>query len=290
MHSPDRLRRPFGALLAGEVRNVGLAVLREAALAALALALVCLLMGMTAIRYHEPLTLAPELLLPALPAAMILPWLVWRGDPPFGRALLWTFPVHRQRAAVARIAAGAAWLVLAQLVAFAMLATTTLATGGGLGLSEVRYVGDASAGLAAAARVPWFTPLWMWVVPFGGALLLYLLGSAVLLGLRHPVRWVAAIALAVTLTAVLSENLGPDNPLNHGLSQLEVFVEGRWGLDFALTGGVASLSREVDVPGPGSATFWSALPTAGRWASALLVWFGAALLALALALRRHWER
>jgi hypothetical protein len=291
MVSPERLRRPFGALLAGEVRITGLAIGREAALAAAALGCICLLTVTTALRYHEPLDAVPELLLATLPIALLLPWAVWRGDPAFGRAFLWTLPVRRQQAAAAKIVAGGLWLILIVAAALAALIATALATGGRIGFEEIRLVGPVLAGPEAAARVHWTTPAWMWLVPFGGALFVYLAGSAALVGLRHPVRWLGGVAVGAILLAVLAINLGPHNPLQHSLDRLlEALVGGRFGLDFALTGGVTSLSQEIDTPGPGSVDLWRALPEAGRWAMALIVWLGAALLALALALRRHWER
>ena len=289
MPSPDRPRL-FGASFASEMVNVGLAVRRELALAAIGLAGTCLLATVTSIRFHDQLTFMPELLLPGQVVALILPWLVWRGDPPFGRAYLWTLPVRRQQAAAAKIAAGAVWLMLAMLLAFLMLAATSLATGGTIGLTEIRLVGPFNSSIDRAIPTLWSTPLWMWAVPFGAVLTAYVASSALFLGLRHPVRVVAAVAVMVALVMVLAVNLGADHPLYHALGRLaETVVGGRWGLDFAITGGVAALSEDVDVPGPGSKDLWVALPTAGRWAAALLVWFGGALLALALALRRHWE-
>ena len=233
----------------------------------------------------------PELLLGALPLALLLPWAVWRGDPAFGRAYLWTLPVRRQQAAAAKIAAGALWLLLVLAFALIVLLATAAATGGDVGHHEVRLVGPFDSDPAAAARVRWATPAWMWLVPFGAALTVYVAGSAALLGLRHPLRWLGGVAVAVTLVMVLALNMGPQTPLYEGLGRFaETLVGGRWGLDFVLTGGEASLSEGVDVPGPGSIDLWRALPTADAWAGALAAWLGAALLALALALRRHWER
>lgn len=291
MPSPDRPNHKFTALLAAEMSNVGHAIRREALVAALGLAITCLLVTTTAIRWRDQMILIPELLLPSLLVALVLPWLVWKGDPPFGRAYLWTLPVRRQQAAAAKIAAGAVWLVMAMFVGFAMLAAMSLATGGTIGLDESRFVGSVESGLVAADRVRWSTPHWMWAVPFGGALAVYVASSALLLGLRHPVRWVGAAALALALLTILAVNLGPYNALEHGLFRFaETMVAGRFGLDFVLTGGVTSLSRDIRIEGQRSTDLWVALPTAGRWAAALLVWFGAALIALALALRRHWER
>jgi hypothetical protein len=291
MTSPERLSRSFAALLGSQLRTTGLAIHREAALAAAALALICVLTATTSLRFHERFHALPEILLATLPIALLLPWAVWRGDPPFGRAYLWTLPVRRQQAAAAKIAAGAVWLVLILSVALIALLATAAATGGAIGLHEVRLVGPSDAGPAAAARVAWSTPAWMWLVPFGAALTLYLASSAALVGLRHPLRWLGGIAVAVTLLVVLALNMGPHNPLYEGIGRFtETLIGGAWGLDFAVTGGVASLSEDVDVPGPGSVDLWRALPTMGAWAGALAVWLGAALLALALALRRHWER
>jgi hypothetical protein len=291
MTSPERRRRSFGTLLGRQLHVVALAVGREAALAAGALALVCLLTVTTCWRYHDRFDALPELLLAVLPVALLLPWAVWRGDPPFGRAFLWTLPVRRQEAAAAKVAAGALWLLLIVLVALLALFATAAATGGSIGLREVRLVGPFYAGPAAAARLAWATPAWMWLVPFGAALLVYLASSAALVGLRHPLRWFGGVAVGLTLVVVLAVNLEPQNPLYQALGRVaEAAVGGTWGLDFALTGGVASLSEEIDTPGPGSVDLWRALPTAGRWAAALAVWLGGALLALALALRRHWER
>jgi energy-converting hydrogenase Eha subunit E len=209
MNSPDRLHRPFGALLAVEFRTVGMAIAREGLLALAAFLAVCVLTAVTAIRSDDRLEVGPELLLPVLPLSLILPWLVWKGDPVFGRALLWTLPVRRQRAAAAKVAAGALWLMLGVLLTFAGLALTTLASGGKFGCEEVRFLAPPSGGPVGAERVQWTTPVWAWLMPFGGALLAYTAGSAVLLGLRHPLRWLAGAASTLVLLGVLAVNLGP---------------------------------------------------------------------------------
>jgi hypothetical protein len=291
MQSPDRLRRPFASLLGRELGTVGLAISREAMLAAAALAGLCIFAAVTALRWNLPLTAVPELLLAGMPLALLLPWLVWKGDPAFGRAFIWTLPVRRQHAALAKIAAGAVWLMLAFLAGTATLAVTALLTGGTVGLEEVRLVGDRSAGLAAAARVPWSTPFWMWLVPFGAALTLYFAGSAVLLGLRYPLRWIAGVGVAVILVVVVLANFGPAHPVEDALEELiDTIMCGRYGFHSAVSGGATSLSYEIDVPGPGSRELWTALPDARHWIIALILWLGVASVALALALRRHWER
>jgi hypothetical protein len=123
-------------------------------------------------------------------------------------------------------------------------------------------------------------------MPFGGALLSYTAGSAVLLGLRYPLRWLAGATSTLVLLWVLATNLGSDGALIISTDRLLTWVvNGTYGLDFALTGGEHSLANDVDQVGE-----WRAMPSFGRWAAALLVWTGAMLLALTIAIRRHWER
>ena len=291
MNSPDRLHRTFGSLLAIEFRTVGLAIGRGGLLALAAFAAVCVLIATAAIRYGERLEVAPELLLPVLPLSLILPWVVWMGDPVFGRALLWTLPVRRQLAALAKVAAGALWLMLGVLLTFAGLAFTVLATGGKLGWDEVRLLAPPSGTFAGPEHVQWTTPLWAWLMPFGGALLSYTAGSAALLGLRYPLRWLAGAASTLVLLWVLATNLGPDSAFTSSLDRLLTSVfNSPYGLDFALTGGENSLVSDVDRHGQRQAVMWREMPSFGRWVAALLVWMGAMLLALAVAIRRHWER
>jgi hypothetical protein len=291
MTSTDLLRRPSGTVLAEQARAVSLALVREAMLAGGALALICFLALFVALRANDRLTLLPELLHPTLPVALLLPFAVWKGDPPFGRAFLWTLPVRRQHAAAAKVLAGALWLMVAMLVTLASLAFVSLATGGWIGAHWGRLVDTGSGEIATAAKVPWTTPFWGWVMPFTSALVLYTASSAAILGLRHPVRWVIGSIVAVTLAFTMAVAIDPRGLVEHGIDRFrEMLWSGSVGLDFMLNGGEASLSRTIDRPGPGSDILWSALPEAGRWATATLFWFGLALLALALAIRRHWER
>jgi hypothetical protein len=270
---------------------VGLAITREAALAGALLFAVCVLAIGMSVRHDEALDLEPELLIPTFFAALLMPWAVWKGDPVFGRAYLWTIPASRQQAALAKVAAGALWLMLAMLVTLAALAVVPLATGGTIGEVETRLVETGAGGLETAQPVRWSTPFWMWLAPFGGALTLYVFGSAALLGLRHPVRWLVGLAATGAFLFALALNLGAYSGLEEALDRfLSTMIEGRYGLDFMLTGGEGSLSRDVRIPGEWPVYLWTSLPSAERWFLALLVWFGGALLALALAIRRHWER
>lgn len=291
MLSPETQRLSFGALLTGQLRAVALALVREATLAGIALALICVLSLMMALRYNEQLTLDPSLLQPTLIVAMLLPFAVWKGDQPFGHAYLWTLPVRRQEAAIAKTLAGAAWLMLAMLVTFLSLSAVSLGSGGGVGTEAVRFV-DMGGGIATAAKVNWFTPVWMWLTPFGSALILYLLVSAALLGLRYPFRWLAGVAVGVPLVLILMASIAPEGVIDRAVETFrETLWGGTFGIDFVMNGGETSLA---DFANPESRTdrtlLWRSLPDPGRWAMATFVWLSAAALAVALALRRHCER
>ncbi|RYY47769.1 MAG: hypothetical protein EOP59_00555 [Sphingomonadales bacterium] len=288
MHS-EPLPRPFGVLLAEQVRTVRLALRWEILLAAAALVVIGALIVMMGLRYQERLDLTPEILQPALIAALVLPFRVWKSDPVFEGAFLWTLPVRRQHAAMAKLIAGAAWLLAAMLALLATLAIAALATGGSFGIEETRAV--ASANGASAAQVRWTTPVWTWLVPFGAALMVYLFSSAAVLGLRYPLRWSAGLMVLGTLILFLASGIASDGAVEHIIGWFrDTVMIGRYGLDFALNAGEGALSYWVDDPGPGGHRVWTALPVAGQWAMALIVWLGIASLALAAAIRRHWER
>lgn len=288
MLSPETHRRPFGGLLTGQLRAVRLALVREGTLAIAMLALICLLSLLMALRYNERLDLDPGLLQPVVGVAMLLPFAVWKGDPAFGRAYLWTLPVRRQEAAIAKMLAGAVWLMAAILLTFVSLSAVALASGGSVGVETVRLV-DTGGGIATAARVNWSTPFWMWLTPFASALILYLLVSAALLGLRYPFRWLAGFAVGIPLVLILMASVAPDDVVDNAVGRFtDTLWGGRFGMDFVLNGGETSLGDYVGRED--RRILWRSLPDAGRWAMATLVWLSAASLAVALALRRHWER
>ena len=98
--------------------------------------------------------------------AFLFPFALWRRDKPFGSAFLWTLPVDRRRLALARVFAGFVWLMSALAIFISWLLTLAL-------IAEVSL-------LHTFLRVP-----------IVATIAAYLIGSAVVLGLRHPVRWLA---------------------------------------------------------------------------------------------------
>lgn len=286
MPSPEP-RIAFGSLLREQLRITSFALRREALLASGALVLICIFSLGMAWRYDDRLYLQTELLLPTLFVAPLLPFALWKGDPVFGRAFLWTLPVRRQHAAIAKVAAGAIWLMAALAITIAALGAVALASGGGIGEHRDRLL-ETATGLA---RLHYESPAWMWLMPFAGALILYLIGSALVLGLRHPIRWVAGLGVVIGLLVAIFVNLAPLSAIAMAGEKLRIWlIVGPVGLDYVLSGGEDALSYWRPGEGREFVQIWRGFPTIGGWALATGFWLLAALMALALALRRHWER
>lgn len=281
--APSSLPRN-GSVFLEQVRVVGRGLRREA------LGLGCLLLLATAIvfivmlREGERVDFEPVGAQFTLLAGLLLPLSVWRGEKPFGGGYLWTLPVERRRHALLKLAAGGLWLLLAVTAFLLWLLVLALLTGGGIGADETRML---ATGSGAHAPVRWTTPAWEWAAPFTAALIGYLLGSALALGVEHPVRTAAALLFGFLLLLFLFEEVFPVNYLEPAVQQVMV---GTWGLDAALTGGAESLSRDVkSANGEQAFVSWSQLPSAERWASASALWTALGAAALFAALRRHRE-
>lgn len=176
--------------------------------------------------------------------AFLLPFAVWRSEKRYGPSFLWTLPVNRRGLALAKVIAGGVWLMAA--MAFFVTWLLTLA-----------FLAGASPAQQLAR------------VPFVPTMALYLLGSALVLGLRHPLRWLLGAAGLVLLMGGLGDlfNQPDDSEWNYV---------------------------------PGARTFFSlvqktvaallSLPDLAQWAIGTALWFGAALIALWIALSRHRER
>lgn len=179
----------------------------------------------------------PELhfLLPA--AAFLLPFRLWNKERLFDRGDFLLMPVERRRHILIRTCAGAVWalgLATAVVLLFNLLALTA---------------GSPTIGAA-----------WRWLVPLGSVATAYLLSSALVLALRHPLRWSLGLVLAFVLLSAFDLS-APLEPMSRAL------VHGSLGLKPALTGS-ASITT---------------------WAVALLFWFGLSLIAVTLASLRHRE-
>ena len=163
-----------------QVRVVGASLRREALVVAVVLGVVTVMLGV------EIATGGPGFdsreAFPTPLVSFLVPFAVWRRRP-FDSALLWTLPVDRRMLALAKVLAGGVWTV-ALLAAF----TTWLMLFG------------AVAGVPALESVQ--------RVPYIASIAAYLFGSALVLGLRHPLRWLLGSVGLVALLGLLTDVRG----------------------------------------------------------------------------------
>ena len=182
--------------------------------------------------------------LPTALIAFLYPFAVWRNEKRFGPAFLWTLPVDRPRLALAKVFAGWVWL----MGGLAFFVSWLLA----LGLL---------AGAPAARTVS--------RIPFIATIAMYLFGSALVLGLRHPLRWLFGAAGVVSLMGTLSDRLSqPD--------------DSEWQYVPGARAFFSTVSRAMEA--------WLTLPDSARWTITTVLWLGAGLAALWAAVSRHRER
>lgn len=174
--------------------------------------------------------------------SFLFPFAIWRNEKPFGPSFLWTFPVDRRRLALAKVFAGFVWLSVGLALFTAWL----------LALGLVARVGPAGTILR---------------VPYGATIATYLLGSALLLGLRHPLKWVFGAAGLFALVTGVSQALETFYGVNTLLGSSRLFF---------------ATARLHDA--------WRSLPALGQWAISTVLLLGAGLAALFAAASRHRER
>ena len=197
-----------------QLRVVGLAIRREGALAAVVLALGSLALvafsRMPVLQAIVDQGEVGELVFDpgeppwgffAVLAALLLPLVVWKGERRFGDTPLWSLPVDHRRHALLKVAAGWVWLMAILGAALVWVTLTVLASGGALGVDEVRLLildpAGATAGTPGATEsVRWTTPWWEWALPFTSATAAYLLASTLMLATARPLFWAAGLWVA----------------------------------------------------------------------------------------------
>lgn len=208
---------------------------------------------------------------------------LWRREKPFGNPHLWLLPVDRRHGALCKVFAG--WLWLMAGVAFVMLWSCALAlvSGGQIGVEETRLVAPPGTtmdaiDLTALRQVPWETEAWQWVVPFTGATVAYVLGSAAVLGVRYPGRWLLGLLLLI----ILITSVGP---AEFFIKLMKALLPG--GLDLALSGATLWSSVKFNSGDTSETIVWLDMPDAASWAAATAAWLMAGLLLLWLAVSRR---
>jgi hypothetical protein len=228
-----------------QIRIVGLSFRREALVVAAILGIVTVVIAIDIVNGTAETWFDSGEWFPIGIAAFLYPFAIWRRDRPFAPAFLWTLPVERRRLALAKVFAGFVWL-MAALTAFASW-QLTLAFFSGVADAET-FPFIASTGVTA----------------------MYLFGSALILGLRHPLRWLLGTLGVLFLLGFFNEathvGAGPD--------RIDTFLTSS-GLGSTINNTVAN---------------WGSLPDAAQWAIATFLSVGAGLTALWAALSRHRER
>ncbi|MDF1504847.1 hypothetical protein [Roseisolibacter sp. H3M3-2] len=286
------------AVLRAQLRVVLLALRWPAAAAAGLLAVTTVMVVAEWARGRGGIDFNPELSIIPGVVGLLLPIGVWRGEDRFGDGLLWTLPVDRRAHALARVAAGWAWLLLALAVFQAWLLALVLLTGGNVLGDQVVQVlasGTTLAPMGAVepsqlrtVRLPAEPALWL--VPFTAATGAYAIGSAYALGVRHPVRWLVGPLLALLLVSAVGAAAGSRALALAPSGVLETLMYGTYGFDTLLTARSESLHTVARLPSGAVAPVWLALPDLGHWVAATLLWTGGGLAALWLAASRHGER
>ncbi|MBI4904050.1 MAG: hypothetical protein HY820_10475 [Acidobacteria bacterium] len=288
-HSPPRTRD----VLLAQIRAVGVAPQGPALAAMAVVALATLFITIESLKTGKGIAFHPERqMLPGI-MGLLLPIMVWRGEERFGASFLWTLPVDRWRHALAKVFAGWVWLMGGvALFVFWSLALTLLS--GGTILAEetlrlLRSVSLASRTLdpAAVETVRWTPEPLLWLAPLTSATATYLLASALGLGTRHPLRWIVGSVIGFYVVSGVGEAA---NGVWLGFEPLlESVFEGPYGLDALLTARTTFLNIEATLTTGDRVEVWRALPDAGQWATATLLWMGAGLVTLLAAAFRHRE-
>lgn len=219
-----------------QIRIVGLSLRREALVVAVVLGIVTVTIAVAIVRGEAESWFDSDEWFMVGVVAFLCPFAIWRSERPFAPSFFWTLPVERGRLALVRVFAGWVWLMaaLAGFVAWNLVLALL-------------------SGVSGAETITPFVVI--------GATAAYLLGSAVVLGLRHPLRWLlGTVALLLLL----------------GLANASV--------DRLLSG------RPLASALHGAAGFWLALPAPAQWAITTFLWLGAGFAALWVAIRRHGER
>lgn len=263
-----------------QLRVVGLAIRREGALAALVLGL-----GSVALIAFSRMPVLQALVdgqmgelvfdpgeppwgFFAVLAALLLPLVVWKGERRFGDTPLWSLPVDHRRHALLKVAAGWVWLLAILGVALGWVTLTTVASGGTMGVDEVRVlildpVGAAEGTPGATESVSWTTPWWEWALPFTSATAAYLLASTLMLATARPLFWAAGLWVAGAVV------LGVGDKWDIGwIQRTTEFVAWYAGGD--------SFTRGMQLP-TGGREVWTLLPTIRMWTASSAFWIGLGL-------------
>lgn len=233
--------------------------------------------------------------LPGIVGAL-LPVAIWAREERFGPGFMWTLPVDRTRHALLKVLAGWLWLMAAAalyalcLVVLSIVAGDTVRPVETLQLLTVPYSRSVPVDPATLQVVRWAPGPIVWVIPFASATATYLVASAAMLGVRHPLRWLIAVVVGLPLVNITGSFLGRRLGVEWMEDGPARVISGRYGLETLLTLRTWSLDRRVTLTTGETVHAWFGVPDTGAWAIAALLWTVAGALALWAAAARHRER
>ena len=203
-----------------QIRIVGVCLRREALVVGVVLGIVTLVIAVNIVRGTAASWFDSDEWWEVALAGFLLPFAVWRSDKRFAPAFLWTLPVDRRRLALAKVFAGWVWLMSA-LIFFGVWQ---------FGLALL-------SGVTEAQIIP--------LVAFAGASTMYLFGSALVLGLRHPLRWLLGTLGVLFLLGMLEDALlrGPAFLTSGGFFSAVKHAAAQWAITtlLGLAAGMAAL-------------------------------------------------
>ncbi|HEX6904901.1 MAG TPA: hypothetical protein VF789_34655 [Thermoanaerobaculia bacterium] len=212
-----------------QVRVVGLSFRREALAVAVALGILTLMIGIDIVHGRGATWFDSDNdWFGVVLGSFFFPFAVWRRERRFGPAFLWTLPVDRRRLALAKAFAGWVWL-MAALISYGVwqLALAALS-----GVTDTRIV-----------------PL----AAFTTASVMYLFGSALVLGLRHPLRWLLGTFGVFFVLGMLGD------ALRFGPYDLNAFLISRGFLSAAQDAATQWTITTLLGLGAGLAVLWAAI-------------------------------
>lgn len=192
------------------------------------------------------------------PAPLLWAFAVWHNEGPTNRLYFWTQPVGRGAHALARVVAGAVWLIVMQ--AILILAGALFASVDG-DLAQFGMVGAAA-----------------WLSFFTAPLLVYTILSVLTLPSDYPIRWFLGLLFGVPfILSLMDEWLELEGAVRFLLKPLAA----EWGIGATLLGPMMVAVDRLDdlladMPYDGTApfdisTWWIAMPLWLIFSAALVV-------------------
>jgi len=238
-----------------QFRSVGVALRREALVAAGFFGLLSVwIVYLNTYGFSDAkVPFSPEAGVPAVILALLVPMAVWKGEDPARRGYHRAMPVNHGAHAVMRALSGLVWTLGATLAYFAWFGVASALTGGHV---------DHEA---------W----WLWLTPFAGVAVTYLLGSALTLVTAYPWRWMGGGMVAYLFLNALrmADGTRPLAELVDGV------LWGRYGIGTVATG-----------YSPVDGNRWAHHANASVWLLSTWLWLAVAISVFLYASYRQPER